>query len=143
MIENNFRLFNEKFNVNKYLIMESDHWRLSLRPFQATLGSAILSLDRPCENFADITTGESADLKEIVSYTEKRIKLAFSYDKINYLMLMMIDPHLHFHVIPRYSQTIKFADNNWVDETWPAAPDLGGKSLNDEEAGKIIEKIRG
>lgn len=142
MIENNFRMFNDKFNVNKYLIMESDHWRLSLRPFQATLGSAILSLNRPCENFADITTEESADLKEIVSYTEKRLKLAFSYDKINYLMLMMVDPHLHFHVIPRYSREINFEGAVWSDSNWPTAPDLGGKSLNEEEAGKIIEKIR-
>ncbi len=143
MTENNFRLFNEKFNVNNYLIMESAYWHLSLRPFQPTLGSAILSLSRPCENFADITTEESADLKEIVSYIEKRLKLAFSYDKINYLMLMMVDPHLHFHVIPRYSQAIEFADSHWVDETWPTAPELGGKALNDKDAAKIIEKIRG
>ena len=143
MIETNFHLFNEKFNVNKYLIMESDHWRLSLRPFQSTLGSAVLSLNRLCENFADITTEESADLKEIVSYAEKRLKLAFNYDKINYLMLMMVDPHVHFHVIPRYSQTIKFAGDHWIDEAWPTAPGLGGKLLNDEEAGKIIKKIKG
>lgn len=142
MLENNFHLFNEKFNVNQYLITESNHWRLSLRPFQPTIGSAILSLSRPCENFADITTEESADLKEIVSYTEKQLKLAFDYNKINYLMLMMVDPQLHFHVIPRYSQTIEFADNHWIDEAWPTAPDLGGKQLNDKEAGKIIKKIK-
>lgn len=143
MIENNFDLFIEKFNVNKYLIKKSDHWHLSLRPFQATLGSAILSLNRPCENFADITTEESADLKEIVSYTEKRLKLAFDYDKINYLMLMMVDPHLHFHVIPRYSSDINFGAMMWSDSNWPTAPDLGGTELNDEDADKIIKKIKG
>lgn len=143
MAENIFPLFNEKFNVNNYLITKSNHWRLSLRPYQATLGSAILSLNRPCENFSDITTEESADLKEIVSYTEKRLKLAFDYDKINYLMLMMVDPHLHFHVIPRYSKDIEFAGNHWTDSNWPTAPDLGGKELNDKDAAKIIEKIRG
>ena len=26
-----------------------------------------------------------------------------AYERINYLMLMMVDPHVHFHVIPRYS----------------------------------------
>lgn len=143
MTENNFHLFNEKFNVSNYLIMESNHWRLSLRPFQATLGSAILSLNRPCESFADITTGESTNLKDIVSYTEKQIKIAFDYDKINYLMLMMVDPHLHFHVIPRYSRDIDFGGVMWSDGNWPTAPDLGGTELKAEDAKKIIKKIRG
>ena len=143
MSEKHFQLFNEKFNVDAYLIAVSDHWRLSLRPNQPTIGSAILSLARPCENFSDITIEESADLKEIISYAEQQIKQAFNYDKINYLMLMMVDAHLHFHVIPRYSKTIEFAEHEWIDEKWPTPPDLAGREITDAEAAKIIERIRG
>ena len=58
-------------------------------------------------------------------------------------MLMMVDAHLHFHVIPRYSKAIEFADYVWTDEKWPTPPDLAGKEITDGEAAKIIEKIRG
>ncbi len=143
MIEKNFQLFDTKFKVDKYLITTSDYWRLSVRPFQPTLGSTIISLNRPCENFADITSCESADLKEIVSYTEHNLKQAFKYDRINYLMLMMVDPHLHFHVIPRYSSALTFFDTQWSDNGWPAQPELGGREITDDEARNIIQAIKG
>ena len=31
------------------------------------------------------------------------MRATFDHQKINYLALMMVDPHVHFHVIPRYS----------------------------------------
>ncbi len=143
MASKNFLLFDKKFKVNKNLIAISDHWRLSLRPNQPTLGSSIISLSRYCENFSDISVEEASDLKEIISYSEDRLKQAFNYDKINYLMLMMVDPHLHFHVIPRYSKSINFAGQQWVDEKWPTPPDLGGVDLSDKLAATLIDIIKG
>jgi diadenosine tetraphosphate (Ap4A) HIT family hydrolase len=50
---------------------------------------------------------------------------AFSYDKINYLMLMMVDPDVHFHVIPRYAGPRRFAATVTRDFGWPGPPELG------------------
>lgn len=138
----NFKAFDKKFNVNNNLITTTSKWRLSLRPNQPTLGSCILSLGRYCEQFSDITKSESSDLKEMISYTETHLKKAFSYNRINYLMLMMVDPHLHFHVIPRYEEAQLFEGTMWKDENWPTPPDLGGRAISDKEAKSIIQAIK-
>lgn len=39
-------------------------------------------------------------------------------------MLMMVDPHVHFHVLPRYRQAQEFRGLTIADSGWPAAPDL-------------------
>ena len=142
MQENALDNFGTKFKVDNYLIAISKHWRLSLRPNQSTLGSSILSLNRFCENFSGISSAESSDLREIISYTESQLKRSFDFDKINYLMLMMVDPHLHFHVIPRYSKPIEFLDHEWNDENWPTPPDLGGREVTESEAFSIIQAIK-
>ena len=47
------------------------------------------------------------------------------YEKINYLMLMMVDPNVHFHVIPRYEGGREWQGREFVDVGWPKVPDLG------------------
>ena len=39
-------------------------------------------------------------------------------------MLMMVDPDVHFHVIPRYAKPKKFGGMEFTDPGWPSAPDL-------------------
>ena len=143
MTDAKFLDFNKKFNVDDYLISKSAHWRLSLRPHQPTLGSCVLSLGRYCRTFAEMTSDESRDLKEIISFTEKHLKAAFDYDKINYIMMMMVDPHVHFHVIPRYNKAIEFSGESWTDESWPTPTTLGGTALSESMASALITKIKG
>jgi diadenosine tetraphosphate (Ap4A) HIT family hydrolase len=38
---------------------------------------------------------------------------------------MMVDPDVHFHVLPRYAQVRHFAGQAFSDPAWPNAPDLG------------------
>ena len=47
-----------------------------------------------------------------------------AYEKINYLMLMMVDPHVHFHVFPRYAGSRMIEDVTVDDSAWPGPPDL-------------------
>ena len=46
------------------------------------------------------------------------------YQKINYLMLMMVDKDVHFHVLPRYQNAQDFDGTAYPDTGWPAVPDL-------------------
>ena len=43
---------------------------------------------------------------------------------ILHLMLMMVDPNVHFHVFPRYSGARSACDITLADQGWPAAPKL-------------------
>jgi diadenosine tetraphosphate (Ap4A) HIT family hydrolase len=40
-------------------------------------------------------------------------------------MLMMVDPHVHWHVIPRYEGTREAAGVTVADRGWPKLPELG------------------
>ena len=47
-----------------------------------------------------------------------------AYERINYLMLMMVDPDVHFHVIPRYDGSRSFGALAFADAGWPGPPAL-------------------
>jgi diadenosine tetraphosphate (Ap4A) HIT family hydrolase len=56
---------------------------------------------------------------------EGALSEAIGYEKINYLMLMMVDPHVHFHVLPRYDGSREHGGIKIADASWPGQPDLG------------------
>src|SRR3546814_11258735 len=39
-------------------------------------------------------------------------------------MLMMLDPHVHFHVFPRYEGERSAQATTFADASWPGPPDL-------------------
>jgi diadenosine tetraphosphate (Ap4A) HIT family hydrolase len=39
-------------------------------------------------------------------------------------MLMMVDPNVHFHVIPRYSEPRRWGGIEFPDAGWPGPPQL-------------------
>ena len=116
--------FRAAFKVDDLTIASTAHWEWSLRPQQATLGSGVISLRTPCKQFSAIPAGAGADLQAMVTLVESALKRVFQYDKINYLMLMMVDAQVHMHVIPRYSGNRTFAGKDWSDAGWPKFPDL-------------------
>lgn len=123
-------------DMNEYIT--NDHWVVVLRPKQVTLGASVLISKRHTESLADLTESELVSLGKAIKDLESRLRNCFKFEKINYLMLMMEDKHLHFHVIPRYSNTRKFAGIEWPDPGWPKAPDL--KSVITAEG--AIEAVR-
>ena len=65
-----------------------------------------------------------------------------AYEKINYLMLMMVDRDVHFHVIPRYAGERTHAGVSFPDAGWPAMPNLGAAvDLGPEGAAKLAEVL--
>lgn len=138
----NLDCFNEKFKTSKLKIHETDFWIWSLRPHQATLGSGILSLKRECRTFGELKKEEYCDLDNIIKKIEEILKLRFNYDVINYLMLMMVDKHVHFHVIPRYRDSIDMFDIIWKDAAFPAPPILAGDISDDKTLNEILEYIK-
>ncbi|MEQ1815684.1 MAG: HIT family protein [Nitrosomonas sp.] len=114
-----------KFGAPQTIIRQYQYWSVMLRPAQATLGALVLAAHEPAEAFSELSPASFTELHTITGHIESALTKAFQYDKINYLMLMMVDPDVHFHVIPRYAQTRQFADMEFIDAGWPAMPNLG------------------
>lgn len=121
-----------KFGYPQILIHEDEHWCVLLRSAQVTLGSLILGAKHDATAFSQLPPQAFDELKRVVGAIEMSLKAFRPWDKINYLMLMMVDPHVHFHVVPRYSQTQNFGDMSFPDKGWPAAPDLASPIAVDE-----------
>ncbi len=116
--------FATKFKLAELTVRRFSFWTWSVRPTQCTLGASVLSLNRPCPAWGEVTAEENAELAIVVAEMEARLKAVCDYDKINYLMLMMVDPQVHFHVIPRYAKPKKLFGAEWIDGAWPKPPDL-------------------
>jgi len=59
-----------------------------------------------------------------VTAIETMLAKVVAYEKLNYLMLMMVDPDVHFHVIPRYSSERVHEGTTFPDAGWPGPPNL-------------------
>lgn len=134
--------FNNKFNVNNLKIHETEHWIWSLRPVQVTLGAGVLSLKRECPVFSELNQAEFSDLGNIIKIIEKTLKNTFDYDIMNYLMLMMVDKQVHYHMIPRYERTIDFCGLSWEDSGWPGVPNLAGEETEHKVLNEIQDIIK-
>ncbi len=113
-----------RFGYPETLIREYDHWLVLLREPQVTLGSLVLCAKSEATEFSALSQDAHAEMGKVVREIEHTLKAAFAYDKINYLMLMMVDPNVHFHVIPRYSQAPSACGLTIPDPGWPALPQL-------------------
>ena len=115
----------EKFGWPATLIAEFDHWLVLLRPAQPTLGSLVLAAKSDATAFAGLPGEAHAELKRVTGAIEPALARFTGYARLNYLMLMMVDPHVHFHVIPRYEGAREWGGVAFPDAGWPAVPQLG------------------
>ncbi len=115
----------EKFGYPATLIRDYRHWVVLLRPAQPTLGSLVLAAKSDATAFGDLPAEAHAELATITKEIETALSGAVSYQKLNYLMLMMVDPHVHFHVIPRYEGEREWGGISVTDAGWPGPPALG------------------
>ena len=114
-----------RFGYPDTLIREYDHWLALLREPQATLGSLVLCAKSDATEFSALPPEAHTEMGQVVREIEGALKASIDYEKINYLMLMMVDPNVHFHVIPRYSRPRSAVGLTIADPGWPALPQLG------------------
>ena len=114
----------EKFGYPATLVREFEHWLVLVRPAQVTLGSLILAAKGDATAYCQLPRDAFVEQSAAVAAIETGLASFCRYERINYLMLMMVDPHVHFHVIPRYSETRAWGVLSFADHGWPGPPDL-------------------
>lgn len=132
-----------KFGDPGTRIAQTDYWTVLLRPKQPTLGSLVLVCREPVLAFSELSAAAYADLRVMVRVIEPALRDVCAWQRINYLMLMMVDPDVHFHVIPRYEGSRSFMGADYRDAGWPGPPDL--QAVVTPEAGArdaLLERLR-
>jgi len=133
----------EKFGYPHRLVLETEHWAALLRPQQATLGALVLGSKSDATAFADLPPEAFTELADVTRALETALRASFGYDRINYLMLMMVDPEVHFHVLPRYGEAQTFEGHRFEDAGWPGPPDLSPpEAIPEAVDGAILARIR-
>jgi diadenosine tetraphosphate (Ap4A) HIT family hydrolase len=128
----------KKFGYPESLIKEYDNWLLLCRPKQVTLGALVLISKQGETAFSQIPQTGFTELNDIIKKVEPALKNIFGCNKINYLMLMMHDPEVHFHILPRYAQEIVFENKTFQDIGWPGMANL---KATDFPEGQAINQI--
>ena len=114
----------EKFGYPATLVREFEHWLVLVRPAQVTLGSLVLATKSDATAYGQLPREAFAEQAAVVGAIEAGLAAFCRYERINYLMLMMVDRQVHFHVIPRYSEPRQWAGLALADKGWPGPPDL-------------------
>ena len=113
-----------KFGYPESAVCDYPHWSVVLRPAQATLGALVLVATEPVQRFSALSSSAFTELGTVIAACEATLGRLFAYQRINYLMLMMVDPDVHFHVLPRYAEPRAFEGVDCTDPGWPGPPRL-------------------
>ena len=133
----------KKFRYPELSVKEYNNWVILCRFNHMTLGSLVLFCKDDVNEFSKISKESFAELPQVIIEIETKTKELFQNDKINYLMLMMVDPVVHFHILPRYSSDREFEGFTFKDFSWPKKPDLDLMNKIDEDMLlKITLKLR-
>ncbi len=133
-----------KFGYPETLVREYEHWLVLVRPQQVSLGSLVLVCKEPVTRFSEVSIEAFTELHDVIAAAEGALSSLYSYDKINYLMLMMVDPDVHYHVFPRYAAARRLGKLEIADHGWPGPPALGEyHELDAAERDRLLGELRG
>ncbi|MBI2718856.1 MAG: HIT family protein [Rhizobiales bacterium] len=133
----------EKFGYPASLVCDYRFWCVLLRPAQATLAALVLAAKGEARAFSELSEDAFGELPLAIHDIEKGLAAFRPYDRINYLMLMMVDPHVHFHVLPRHAKPQDFDGVRFADPAWPGPPDLKfATELADQPRARLLHALQ-
>jgi diadenosine tetraphosphate (Ap4A) HIT family hydrolase len=131
-----------KFGYPRTRVAETDHWLVLVRPQQPTYGALVLVCKEDAKSFSDLSVAAFVDMKRAVDGIEALLRQTVAFERINYLMLMMVDPDVHFHVLPRYQGERIYGERPFVDAGWPGPPALASHvALSEDEAAALAAEF--
>lgn len=127
-----------KFGWPASRVAETERWAIALRPQQPTAGALVVICKEPVQAFADVSPEGFAEFGRVVGAVERMLTETVGYERINWLMLMMVDPDVHFHVLPRSSTPRSLAGLQVADAGWPGPPSLGAFEEPDASRAEVM-----
>ena len=134
--------FRANFRLDELTVAEHGDWIISVRPAQLTLGAMVVSTARGELDLASVTPESGADMTRAFATAERLAKDVYGAVRINLACLMMKDPIVHFHVLPRYDHAVERYGHTWQDADWPGPPVFGPAPTSDEVLEQIVADLR-
>jgi diadenosine tetraphosphate (Ap4A) HIT family hydrolase len=134
--------FAGKFRLDDLHLADCGGWRLSLRPGQLTLGSLVLSLRSGATDLAALSPEEGRDMAAGFGLAETLLRETYGAVRLNLLCLMMQDPVVHFHILPRYDRSIERHGAIWTDADWPGPPTIRPVQTDEPVLQAILAELR-
>jgi diadenosine tetraphosphate (Ap4A) HIT family hydrolase len=88
---------------------------------------------------SDLSIAQQSELLQVVMAVERAMRAVLSPNKINLASFGNMVPHVHWHVIPRWTD-----DAHWPQPTWAVAQRAGvahGESLKGALAQAIVQQL--
>ena len=138
---------------NDNILWETEHWKVILAEDQAYLGRGVIVLKRrPCTSLPELCDDELLDLKNnVMTPYEAAVKKAFGAEMFNWSCFMNDayqnnppDPHMHWHVRPRYRHSVTvegevFADDKFGHHYTPLTMRIVSPELRKTIADRLCE----
>ena len=132
-----------RFGYPASLVAEYQNWVVLLRPAQPTLGSLVLAAKSDAGAFSELEAAAFAEMGKVIADIETALRTAVNYARINYMMLMMVDPYVHFHVLPRYEGERSAAGVTVADAGWPKVPAVNeAVALGPSQVTDLVDWLR-
>jgi diadenosine tetraphosphate (Ap4A) HIT family hydrolase len=132
----------QTFGYPGTLVKEYEHWVMLLKPKQTTVGTLVLVEKSEATHLGELSRESWAEFADVSRDAEAWTRQAFGAEKFNYLALMMKDPNVHFHFVPRYSQSVEVGGESFADVDWPSKTELGNIELNEAQLNEIRTKLQ-
>ena len=132
----------QTFGYPGTLVKEYEHWVMLLKPEQTTVGTLVLVEKSEATHLGELSRESWAEFADVSRDAEAWTRQAFGAEKFNYLALMMKDPNVHFHFVPRYSQSVEVGGESFADVDWPSKTELGNIELNEAQLNEIRTKLQ-
>ncbi|HMQ96070.1 MAG TPA: HIT family protein [Candidatus Saccharibacteria bacterium] len=132
----------QTFGYPGTLVKEYEHWVMLLKPKQTTVGTLVLVEKSEATHLGELSRESWAEFADVSRDAEAWTRQAFGAEKFNYLALMMKDPNVHFHFVPRYSQPVEVGGESFADTDWPSKTELGNIELNEAQLNEIRTKLQ-
>jgi len=134
---------------NNY-IAETKCWEVYLNPDQYYPGRCVIAAKRDVGEMSLLTDDEWLDFARLAKKIEIGFKKAFDATMFNWTCLMNDaynnnppNPHVHWHLRPRYNKTVEFAGIKFEDKEFGHHYARGtDQAVSPEVEEKIIKEVR-
>lgn len=96
------------------VIWRSRHCRVIIVDDADYPGYCRLIWNSHVKELTDLTTAQRAHCMRVVFAIEQAVRQVFNPDKVNLASFGNMVPHLHWHIIPRFSGDAHFPDPVWA-----------------------------